>query len=171
MGAAIERLESSMKATPAETTGRLRLVVADASLDFMSVVLCLLEFHDDVDLIGRASTFEETIQLVVSQEPDLVLIDLDMPLANLAIPAIILSARRSVGIVGMCSGETVSMEPIEILISMDALVHKAHLREEFRVALHSGFSGNAACFRISSSPKTEQPTDQWNSGPSGQIIH
>jgi DNA-binding NarL/FixJ family response regulator len=171
MRAGIERFESSIKESPVEATRRLRLVVADASLDFMSVVLCLLEFHDDVDLIGRASTFEETIQLVVNQEPDLVLIDLDMPLANLAIPAIILSARRSVGIVGMCSGETVSMEPIEILMSMDALVHKAHLTDEFRVVLHTRLSGATSGPWISSSPKPEQPTDQRNSGRFGQIIH
>jgi DNA-binding NarL/FixJ family response regulator len=171
MRAAIEKLEPSTNATIAGTARRLRVVIADASMDFMAVVLSLLEFHEIVDLIGRASTFEEVVQLVVNHEPDVVLIDLDMPLANLAIAAIILSARSPVRVIGMCSGETTSMPPVEILTSMDASVHKEHLKDEFLVVLHSYLSGTAACHWISSSPKHEQAIDRWRSSLPGEIAH
>lgn len=149
MRAAIGKLElATTNPTNREMTRRFRVVVADASLDFMAVVLCLLEFHDAIDLIGRASHFEDVVQLVVSQGPDLVLLDLDMPLASLAIPAMILAARSPMRIIGMRSGETAPLTPIESLTTMDALVHKEHLRDEFLAVLQSVSAAPGSALRF-----------------------
>jgi DNA-binding NarL/FixJ family response regulator len=109
---------------------RLRVIVADGSLHYMETVLALLEFHAIVDLIGRAASFEEAIQLVVNHQPDLVLIDLDMSLATLAIPAIILSARATVKIIGM-SADPFSSHAVDILMAVDAIIQRQNLWREF----------------------------------------
>jgi DNA-binding NarL/FixJ family response regulator len=119
----------------------------------MAVVLALLEFHELVDLIGRAANFEETIELVVNHQPDLVLIDLEMPLANLAIPAIILSTRTSVRVLGMCAGEASRRESLDALTSLNALLHKSRLRQEFLPVVEALYNGTATLNPISS------PTD------------
>jgi DNA-binding NarL/FixJ family response regulator len=154
-----------------DRTDRLRAVIADASPEFMSVVLRMLEFHEVVDLIGRAATFEEVVQLVLKQQPDLVLIDLEMPLANLAIPAMILASRRLVTIVGMCAGQTVSSTPVEIMTTVDALIHKGRLREELPSFLRRHFRNTAAAFSISSPPEREHAMNRWRSGFSLQDDH
>jgi len=95
----------------------------------METVLVLLELHDSVDLLGRAANFEETVQLVVNHRPDLVLIDLDMPFANLLIPAIILSANAPMTVVGMSA--SFDSHAADALLAVSALLHREHLSREF----------------------------------------
>ena len=61
---------------------RLRVILADGWVECMDTILALLELRSVVDLIGRAANFEETIELVVNHQPDLVLVDLDIPLVH-----------------------------------------------------------------------------------------
>ena len=66
---------------------RLRLIVADGTPRYLETVRNVSEFHGIVDLVGRGATFEETIQLAVHLRPDLVLMDIEMPSAMVAIAA------------------------------------------------------------------------------------
>jgi DNA-binding NarL/FixJ family response regulator len=150
---------------------RLRVVVADESSLSMTVVLSLLEYHELVDLIGRAASFEETIQLVANHQPDLVLIDLDMPLANLVIPAMILCAHSSVKVVGMCAGETIPSQRLDMLTTVNALIHKERLSEEFATVVDALYSGAPALNAISSPRKVEQVVDRRWSGLCSQTTH
>ena len=102
---------------------RLRVILADGSVECMDTILALLELHSVVDLIGRAADFEETIELVVNHQPDLVLVDLDIPLVNLVIPAIILCRCAPVKVVGLSQGVFPS-HPNDPLMAVDALIHK-----------------------------------------------
>jgi DNA-binding NarL/FixJ family response regulator len=92
----------------------------------MDTILALLELHNVVDLIGRAANFEETIELVVNHQPDLVLVDLDIPLVNLVIPAIILCRCAAVKVVGLSQGVFPS-HANDPLMAVDALIHKQDL--------------------------------------------
>jgi DNA-binding NarL/FixJ family response regulator len=150
MRTSVEATNSKQSSSHAMETRRLRIVVADGSPQHMAVVLAVLEFHELVDLIGRSANFEETIELVVNHQPDLVLIDLEMPLASLAIPAIILSTRASIRILGMCSGEASSRESLDVLTSLNALLHKSRLRQEFLPVVEALYSGTATLNPISS---------------------
>jgi DNA-binding NarL/FixJ family response regulator len=145
---------------------RLSVVIVDASTSSMSVALSVLEFHEVVDLIGRAANFEEIVQLLLNQQPDVVLVDLEMPLANVAILAITLAGRGSVKIIGMCTRKNISLVPVETLTAVDALIHKECLREKFLAILYAHFGSTAASFSISSPPKPEQAANQWRSGTS-----
>ena len=125
-----DQIETRSKFSCTSGDFQLRVIVADGSPKYMETVLALLEFHAIVDLIGRAANFEEIIQLVVNHQPDLVLIDLDMPLASLAIPAMLLSARAAVKIIGM-SADPFSWHAVDILPAVHAIIHRQNLGREF----------------------------------------
>jgi len=154
-----------------DLTRRLRVMIADASPGYMSVVLSVLEFHDVVDLVGRVATFEDAVSLALKYQPDLVLIDLAMLRANRAIPAIIRASRDSIAIVGICNGETAPLVSTAILKTVDAFIHKERLREEFLNLLDAHWCSSEAFFSISSSRKAEQTTDRWRSGQFCQTTH
>jgi DNA-binding NarL/FixJ family response regulator len=96
----------------------------------MESVLAVLELHAIVDLTGRAANFEEIIELVVTHQPDVVLVDLDMPFVNLIVPAVILSTRAAVRVVGMYDLALPS-HVNGVLTILDALIRKEDLRQEF----------------------------------------
>ena len=125
----MDRLETCQRLSCLSGDYRLRMVVADASQHYMETVLVLLELHDSVDLLGRAANFEEAVQLVVNHRPDLVLLDLDMPLANLLIPAIILSTNAPITVVGMSA--SFDSHAADVLLAVSALLHREHLLREF----------------------------------------
>ena len=83
MRAAIAQIDTCPSFARSRGDYRLRLIVADGSLQYMESVLAVLELHAIVDLIGRAANFEEIIEIVVNHQPDVVLVDLDMPLESL----------------------------------------------------------------------------------------
>jgi DNA-binding NarL/FixJ family response regulator len=110
---------------------KLRVVLADASNDYMKIVLALLELHERVDLIGRAANFTETTELVANHDPDLLLLDLDMHLANLIAPAAVLFSRTQVKIVGLCIDSTISFRLLDCITGVNVLVHRSRFRQEF----------------------------------------
>jgi DNA-binding NarL/FixJ family response regulator len=58
---------------------RKRVVVVDDSLTILHAICSLLEHQDIVEVVGRAESGPETIEVVTSLRPDVVLMDADMP--------------------------------------------------------------------------------------------
>src|SRR5260370_14483395 len=58
---------------------RLRTLVVDESVTILHAICSLLEQHEIVDVIGRAESGAETIDVVLNLCPELVLLDADMP--------------------------------------------------------------------------------------------
>jgi DNA-binding NarL/FixJ family response regulator len=135
MTTTVEAIQSSRSVRPETGNRRLRVVVADGSPRYADVILALLEFYELADVIGRAGDFEETIQLVANHQPDIVLIDLEMPLAKLVIPAVVLATRASVRVVGMCGTDTIPPSMLDVITLLGAVLHKSRLRDEFPVAV------------------------------------
>ena len=79
MMTAIHGSEHCWSLSPEYENRRLRLIVADGTPGYLDTVRNVLEFHDIVDLLGRAANFEETIHLTVNLRPDLILLDMEMP--------------------------------------------------------------------------------------------
>ena len=121
---------------------RLRLIVADGTPRYLETVRNLSEFHGIVDLLGRAANFEETIQLAVNLRPDLVLIDVEMPSAMVAIAAIIATAT-DVQIVGMFDA-CIPLQAPALILSVSAFIDKARLRNDLLPVLHGLIRGRAA---------------------------
>lgn len=57
----------------------IRVVVADDHQIFRAGVIELLQTFDDLEVVGQAGTGAEALELVVALQPDVVLLDLDMP--------------------------------------------------------------------------------------------
>lgn len=130
---AVKRYENPVQCAIGE---KLRAVVADGSAEYLSVVCTLLEFHESVDLVGRAADSEEAIQLALKLRPDLILVDLDMPSAKLAISAINLCRGESgPRIIAMSSSDSIPAESSALILTVSAIVHKDNLREEFLTVL------------------------------------
>jgi DNA-binding NarL/FixJ family response regulator len=130
MRAATDQIDTCRSFACTRGDYRLRVIVADGSLQYMESVLAVLELHAIVDLTGRAANFEEIIELVVMHQPDVVLVDLDMPFVNLIVPAVILSTRAAVRVVGMYDLALPS-HVNGVLTILDALIRKEDLRQEF----------------------------------------
>jgi hypothetical protein len=69
--------------------------------------------------------------LVVNHSPDVLLLDLDMHLANLIAPAAVLSSRTQLKIVGLCIDETISFRQLDCITGVNVLIHRSRFRQEF----------------------------------------
>jgi DNA-binding NarL/FixJ family response regulator len=58
---------------------QIRVLVADDSLDFRDGMRDLLELFDDVELVGAACDTGEAVALARTLQPDVVVMDLEMP--------------------------------------------------------------------------------------------
>jgi DNA-binding NarL/FixJ family response regulator len=121
---------------------RLGVIVADGSSRSLATVFAVLEFDDMVDVVGWASNFEETIELARRRRPDLVVLNIEMASANLAMEAILLSAPDT-KIVGISATDSIPLEAPSLILSFNALVHASRLQEEFLPVLHALFGDRA----------------------------
>lgn len=58
---------------------RKRTLVVDDSETILHAICALLEYHDVVEVAGRAESGRQTIDTVLELKPDLILMDADMP--------------------------------------------------------------------------------------------
>jgi len=57
----------------------IRLVLAEDQTLLLGALASLLELEDDIDVIGRAANGDEARRLIESEQPDLLLTDIEMP--------------------------------------------------------------------------------------------
>jgi DNA-binding NarL/FixJ family response regulator len=74
---------------------RIRVLLADDQALFLEGLQALLEAHADIDIVGTASNGEEAVALCASLVPDVVLMDLRMPVLGGVAATLRLSAARS----------------------------------------------------------------------------
>jgi len=78
----------------------IRLVIADDHRLFRDGVASLLERAADIELVGQAATGEEAVGLVSELQPDVVLMDLQMPgMGGIDATRTITAAHPSVGVI------------------------------------------------------------------------
>ena len=135
MMTANHRSERCWSLSPEYENRRLRLIVADGTPGYLDTVRNVLEFHDIADLLGRAANFEETIHLAVNLRPDLILLDMDMPSAMVAIAAIRTTAA-DVEIVGMFNA-CIPLHAPGLLLSVSGFMDKVRFCNDFLPVLHA----------------------------------
>jgi DNA-binding LytR/AlgR family response regulator len=113
---------------PEYQSPRLSVIVADGTPEYLQTVRNVSGCHDIVDIVGRSANFQETIDLVVNLRPDLVLVDIEMPSAMVAIAAIILTVT-DVHIVGMFAG-CIPLDSTAVVLAVNAFIDKARLRND-----------------------------------------
>jgi hypothetical protein len=147
MMTANHRSERCWSLSPEYEKRRLRLIVADGTPGYLDTVRNVLEFHDIVDLLGRAANFEETIYLTVDLGPDLVLLDMEMPSAMVAIAAMSTTAA-DVEIVGMFNA-CIPLHAPGLLLSVGGFMDKARFCNDFLPVLHALIRCRAASRPVS----------------------
>ena len=57
----------------------IRALVVDDSPDVLEVICALLQFEDNLEIVGRATNGSEALEAVGCLQPDLVVMDMQMP--------------------------------------------------------------------------------------------
>ena len=100
--------------------------MVDGSPTYLQAVCALLDFHEIVDLVGRAANFNESLQLVVDLRPDLILVDLNMPCVDFLIALMVLSGDASdMKVVAMCHEESIPLQAPSLILNVNAFIHEA----------------------------------------------
>jgi DNA-binding NarL/FixJ family response regulator len=68
--------------TGAEGRTKVRLLLADDHVVIRQGLARLLESHADVEIVGQAANGQEVIDLALQLQPDIVLMDIEMPGIN-----------------------------------------------------------------------------------------
>ena len=63
----------------ADSPSKIRLVVVDDNSDTLNNLRKLLYFEKDIEIIGTASSGDEAIKVATQRQPDVVLMDINMP--------------------------------------------------------------------------------------------
>ena len=107
-----------------------RVLLVDDDDLFRSSVRTLLEGEERVDVVGEARNGEEAVQLADSLEPDLVVLDIDMPVLDGIRAARAIRAARPVTRVVVLSGSTEPDRADEAKAAgAEAFLRKGELRE------------------------------------------
>ncbi len=61
---------------------RIRVLVADEEALFREGVCALLKIYEDIEIVGEATNGKETIEMVREQTPDVVLVNIAMPIMD-----------------------------------------------------------------------------------------
>ena len=78
----VRRLPASPPVPGPETRPRLRILIADDHLLFVEALSTLLGMESWIEVVGRARNGQEAVDLAASLSPDLILIDLEMPVMD-----------------------------------------------------------------------------------------
>lgn len=60
----------------------IRVLIADDQVPFAAMLEAVLADHDEVEVVGRARNGREALQLAGELEPDVVIMDITMPLMD-----------------------------------------------------------------------------------------
>lgn len=60
----------------------IRIVIAEDQTMLLGALSALLDLEEDMQVVGRASNGEEAVQLVHEHKPDIVIMDIEMPIMN-----------------------------------------------------------------------------------------
>jgi len=128
----------------------IRVLVADDHPIVRSGIVALLEDADDLDVIGQAATGAEAIELALSLQPDLVLMDLRMPvpsgpqLDGAEATARILAAAPSIRVVVLTTYESDESILAAIEAGASGYLLKAAPPEEILAGIRSVARGEVA---------------------------
>ena len=111
---------------------RLRTVVIDDSPTFLEVVCALMERENELDIVARGKNGIEAIELVAKLNPDLVVMDVDMPKLDGLMAALILSCSFPETRIVLMSAEDSPELRMECMgCGAEAFIQKARFRQEF----------------------------------------
>jgi two-component system, NarL family, response regulator LiaR len=71
-----------MESTRAPATPPARVLIVDDEPLFMEMVEVMLDAEDDIELVGKARNGKEAVSLACKLDPDLIVMDISMPVMD-----------------------------------------------------------------------------------------
>ena len=90
------------------TVNRLRVLIVDDHRDFAEAVRSLLSTDERIEVVGEARNGEEAVDLAAVLAPDLIVMDLDMPVMNGVEATRVLSKRDGVLVLLLTGSDSAS---------------------------------------------------------------
>jgi DNA-binding NarL/FixJ family response regulator len=82
---------------------RHRVLLVDDHEQFRTALRVLLSSHEDLEIVGEATDGEEAIIQFASCQPDIILMDINMPRMNgIQATNVIKKSRKETAIIGLC---------------------------------------------------------------------
>ena len=123
----------------------IRVLVADDHPVVRAGIVALLGSADDIEVVGQASTGTEAVDLAVSLEPEIVLMDLRMPdLTGDEATAVILAKRPGIRIVVLTTYESDENILTAIEAGASGYLLKAAPQDEILAGIRSVARGEVA---------------------------
>ena len=123
----------------------IRVLVADDHPVVRAGIVALLQSADDIEVVGQASTGTEAVELALSLEPEIVLMDLRMPdLTGDEATAVILARRPGIRIVVLTTYESDENILTAIEAGASGYLLKAAPQEEILAGIRSVARGEVA---------------------------
>jgi DNA-binding NarL/FixJ family response regulator len=132
---------SIQQPAPALLPQEIRVVVVDDSPDFQEVVCGLLGMEEFITVVGTASDGSGAIQAASDLNPDVILMDVQMPYMNGLTTALLLSQHfPSVKIILMSADESLQTRIACQSSGAHAFVYKPSFRTQFFSALEKVYN-------------------------------
>lgn len=103
----------------------VRIVIADDDRLFAEMVRMQLSSREDVEIVGIAATGEEAVELAEELEPDLVLMDVSMPVLDGVEAARAITAGSDPPAIVLVTGEDVELDARAYRAGAAAYVRKS----------------------------------------------
>lgn len=116
---------------------RKRMLVADDSATILHAICTLLEHHKIAEIVGRAENGSEAIDRVSELQPELVLLDADMPgMSGLRTALLISQMHPQVEIILMSMDTSAQFRAACAGCGAAAMIYKPRFLQELRDFLH-----------------------------------
>ena len=121
---------------------KIRVLVADAHLMMRQRLVQSLQKHKDIVVVGEAGDGRETLVLARQVRPDVIVLDLNMPLLNgVEITARITQEFPQIKVVGLWAGKGKEKRDAMLKAGASAFLSRASRLEVLIATIRNSFSG------------------------------
>lgn len=136
MSVAAIAIGSSVRPVAAVPGSKKRTLVVDDSATILHAICTLLEHHEVVEIVGRVDCGSEAIDAVLELEPELVLLDADMPdMSGLRVSLLISQLHPSTRVIVMSMDTSVQFRQACAACGADAMIYKPRFLPELQAYL------------------------------------
>ncbi len=122
----------------------IRVLVADDHLTFVRAVTLLLKGDPDIDVVGTAADGAEAVELAMSRQPDVVLMDINMPgVDGVEATRQIIDAAPHVAVVALTMFDDDDNVARALRAGAVGYLLKGARQEQIRRAVHAAHDGEA----------------------------
>ncbi len=117
---------------------KIEVVVVDDLTGYLEILAELHRFDNVVDVVGRATNIADALELIVTVEPDLVIVDMAAPSADsLTLARFVHTCFPDVTVLMLSVTNSPHLRATCLISGAKAFIHKPDFQSEFERALAS----------------------------------